>query len=76
MKGFVNFITEPIYLFIIGCFFFGYMYYLSQISSTLRFYIKEKSKETRNQEIAMTELIQKMREQLKFLKAQQNIGVR
>ncbi len=69
-------LTEPIYLFLIGCFFFGYMYYLSQISSTLRFYIKEKSKETRTQESAMTDIIQKMKEQLKFLKAQQNMGVR
>jgi hypothetical protein len=52
------------------------MYYLSQISSTLSFFIKEKGKETRTQEAAMTDIIQKMKEQLKFLKAQQNMGGR
>jgi hypothetical protein len=52
------------------------MYYLSQISSTLRFYIKEKSKETRTHESAMNDMIQKMKEQLKFLKVQQNMGAR
>jgi hypothetical protein len=69
-----NFISQPIYLLIYSCILISLVLYLSKISTTLRAYIKEKNKEIWNTEMAMNEMITKLREQLKFLKMQQNIN--